>query len=101
MEYCASDLEHVIKDRSRLLSAGDIKAYMQVRRRRNARGLRGGGRAVAPVQQSCLGPLASLSHSRARRAPCRSPHALPPGASTYTLPCLLPLAPLPPPLPSR
>ena len=30
MEYCESDLEHVIKDRSRLLSAGDIKAYMQV-----------------------------------------------------------------------
>jgi hypothetical protein len=30
MEFCESDLEHVIKDRSRLLSAGDIKAYMQV-----------------------------------------------------------------------
>lgn len=29
MEYCESDLEHVIRDRSRLLSAGDIKAYMQ------------------------------------------------------------------------
>ena len=29
MEYCASDLEHVIKDRARLRSAGDIKAYMQ------------------------------------------------------------------------
>lgn len=31
MEYCESDLEHVIKDRARLLSAGDIKAYMQAR----------------------------------------------------------------------
>lgn len=30
MEFCESDLEHVIKDRSRLLSAGDVKAYMQV-----------------------------------------------------------------------
>ncbi|PRW56229.1 Cyclin-dependent kinase D-1 [Chlorella sorokiniana] len=30
MEYCESDLEHVIRDRSRLLSAGDIKAYMQM-----------------------------------------------------------------------
>ena len=30
MEYCESDLEHVIKDRARLLSAGDLKAYMQV-----------------------------------------------------------------------
>ncbi|KAL4457820.1 hypothetical protein ABPG75_012685 [Micractinium tetrahymenae] len=30
MEYCASDLEHIIKDRSCLLSAGDIKAYMQM-----------------------------------------------------------------------
>lgn len=30
MEYCASDLEHIIKDRSRLLSAGDVKAYMQM-----------------------------------------------------------------------
>jgi cyclin-dependent kinase 7 len=32
MEFCESDLEHMIKDRSRLLSAGDVKAYMQVRR---------------------------------------------------------------------
>ena len=32
MEFCESDLEHVIKDRARLLSAGDVKAYMQVRR---------------------------------------------------------------------
>lgn len=31
MEYCVSDLEHIIKDRSCLLSAGDIKAYMQAR----------------------------------------------------------------------
>ncbi|KAL4858043.1 Cyclin-dependent kinase D-1 [Chlorella vulgaris] len=30
MEFCESDLEHVIKDRSRLLSAGDVKAYMQM-----------------------------------------------------------------------
>ncbi|KAL4420086.1 hypothetical protein ABPG77_004351 [Micractinium sp. CCAP 211/92] len=30
MEYCVSDLEHIIKDRSCLLSAGDIKAYMQM-----------------------------------------------------------------------
>ncbi|KAI7838280.1 hypothetical protein COHA_007934 [Chlorella ohadii] len=39
MEYCESDLEHVIRDRSRLLSAGDIKAYMQASTRMILRAL--------------------------------------------------------------
>lgn len=31
MEYCEADLEQLVRDRSRVLSAGDVKAYLQVR----------------------------------------------------------------------
>jgi cyclin-dependent kinase 7 len=30
MEYCEADLEQLVRDRSRVLSAGDVKAYLQM-----------------------------------------------------------------------
>jgi cyclin-dependent kinase 7 len=37
MEYCEADLEQLVRDRSRVLSAGDVKAYLQVSGRRPPR----------------------------------------------------------------
>lgn len=66
MEYCESDLEHVIRDRSRLLSAGDIKAYMQA----------GSGRAPAAATACCRAGAACCllggEHGRPRPRACES-----------------------------
>ena len=70
MEYCESDLEHVIKDRSRLLSAGDVKAYMQAGRGG------GGGSIPAPCGGSLLVCGACLCGGGGRREVTPAPPAL-------------------------